>query len=159
MKTSGVSRLVVVDNHDHLIGIVTRYDLGAAMGEHPKTPITTYIKRDVATIYPDDNIDQAITTMLDKRIGSLVIINRQNQPIGVLSVRDCLEALGKGKPQPKNKLPQKEPEDVQVKINKVRSGWEVFVRAKNIVAHATHKFRQQAIRDSLKKLKARLGKD
>jgi CBS domain-containing protein len=154
MKQSRVSRLVVVDNHDHLTGIITRYDLGASNDQPPATSIKTYIKRDVATIRPQDDINKAITTMLDKRIGSLVIVNGQYQPIGLLSVRDCLEAIARPKPKA-NGL---EKEDVRVTVNKVRSGWEVFVRAKDIVAHATHKFRGQALRESLKKLKSRLRK-
>ncbi len=152
MKQSGVSRLVITNNQNHLAGIVTRYDLGASIDQPPQAIIDTYIKRDVATISPDDKIDVAITTMLDKRIGSLVIVNSQNQPVGVLSIRDCLEAIANPKPAKNNMAPE-------VRLKKVRSGWEALARVKNVVAHATNRFKKQALRDSLKKLKSRLRKN
>lgn len=151
MKSSGVSRLIVVTGSDRLSGILTRYDLSKALGLPPSTPAKAYIKHDVATFKPTDNIDSAIKLMLDKKIGSLVMIGQNYQPIGLLSVRDCLAALAKP--------PQFINEDkVRIKIAKVRSGYEVFVHTTKAAAHAIGRFKKQTLRKSLKRLTRQLKK-
>src|SRR3989339_2131895 len=57
MKSSGVSRLIVVTGNDRLSGILTRYDLSKSLGLPPSAPVKTYIKHGVATFKPTDNID------------------------------------------------------------------------------------------------------
>lgn len=145
MKSSGVSRLIVVTGNDRLSGILTRYDLSKTLGLPPSTPVKNYIKHDVATFKPTDNIDSATKLMLDKRIGSLVMINQSYQPIGLLSVRDCLEALAKPATIPLDSL--------RVKMTKVRSGFEALVRRGQTVAHATGKYKKQTLKKSLERLK------
>ena len=95
MKSSGVSRLIVVTGNDRLSGILTRYDLSKSLGLPPSAPVKTYIKHGVATFRQTDNPVTVLNQMLDKRIGSMIMINQNYQPIGLLSVRDCLAALAK----------------------------------------------------------------
>lgn len=93
MKSSGVSRLIVTSGNDRLIGILTRYDLSQSLNLPPAAPVKAYIKHDVATFRQTDNPVNVISQMVDRRIGSMVMVNQNNQPIGLLSVRDCLEKL------------------------------------------------------------------
>ncbi|MDP4030787.1 MAG: CBS domain-containing protein [Candidatus Beckwithbacteria bacterium] len=125
MKLSGVSRLVVISDSGRLTGILTRYDLGEALGrpqtspnnlgrvgektKAAKAPVKRFIKRDVMAIKADEPVDAAITMMLDRKVGSLVIVNNHWQPVGIISVRDCLAAIAKPsthQPSVTWKLPQ-----------------------------------------------------
>lgn len=96
MKKSGVSRLVVVNPNGRLIGILTRYDLNRAL-KNPlmSRPVKPFIQRNVVTAGRHTPANQLITLMLDKRIGSVVLTDNQYRPVGLVSVRDCLEALAK----------------------------------------------------------------
>ena len=44
----------------------------------------------VITITPDKQIRQAIAILADKNIGALVVVNEDQQPVGILSERDII---------------------------------------------------------------------
>ncbi|NHZ72108.1 MAG: CBS domain-containing protein [Aquificales bacterium] len=44
----------------------------------------------VITITPDKQIRQAITVLAEKNIGALVVVNEDQQPVGILSERDII---------------------------------------------------------------------
>lgn len=148
MKTSGVSRLIVTSGNDRLAGILTRYDLSKSLNLPPSAPVKAYIKHDVATFRQTDNPVNIINQMVDRRIGSLVMVNQNNQPIGLLSVRDCLAALAQPAITQSNSL--------QVKITQVRSGFEAIVRSGQTAAHAVGRFKKQTLRKSLERLSRQL---
>lgn len=106
MKNRGVSRLVVVNNTGRLAGIVTRYDLNAVLGQPSggknrplNQPVKNFVKKNVVTADRRTPANQLIGLMLDKRIGSVVLVNNQFQPVGLVSVRDCLREISRP-PQP-----------------------------------------------------------
>ena len=149
MKSSGVSRLIVTIGNDRLAGILTRYDLRKSLNLPPAAPIKAYIKHDVATFRPTDNPVNVINQMVDRRIGSMVMINQNYQPIGLLSVRDCLEALAHSIPAPLK-------QELSVKLTKVRSGFEALVRRGQTAAHAVGKFKKQTLRKAFDRLNRQL---
>ena len=149
MKTSGVASLIVVNPTGRLTGILTRYDLSQTMDLSPATPVKAYIKHAVATFRPADNPVTVVNQMLDRRIGSLVMINQNYQPVGLLSIRDCLAALAHPTAAPFKQA-------LTVRITKVKSGFETLIRSGQTAAHAVGKYKKQALRKSLERLSRRL---
>ncbi len=109
MQQSGVSRLLVTDAEGDLLGILTRYDLRIPYA-HPaesvssfsrvgqKTantddPINTYMKKNVVTAPHMSTPQNLIQLMLDKNVGSVVLVNDLNRPVGFVSTKDVLQVL------------------------------------------------------------------
>lgn len=151
MKKSGFSRLVVVNQSGRLSGILTRSDLNQTLSLPPQTPVKAYIKRSVTTFRLQDDPIAVVHQMLERNIGSAVMVNQNFQPIGILSVRDCLAALAR----PTAAAPVS---PLQVRLKQVRSGFEAFARQGQTAAHAFGRFKKQTLRKSLDRLKRRLGK-
>jgi CBS domain-containing protein len=111
LRSKGVSRLPVVDARGKLVGILTRYDLRSAFaaprtsqrflsrqGEKRKQldkPIRGFFKREVVTATEKTSITQMINLMLEKRIGSIIVLNSKWQPINIITYRDILEAVSR----------------------------------------------------------------
>lgn len=152
IKKSGHARLIVVSPSGRLAGILTRSDLSRVINPLPGTPAKPYIKRSVFTFRPQDNPDAVVAQILNKKIGSAVMVNNNFQPVGILSIRDCLETIAR--PKTNQLLPQ-----LQVRLLQVRSGWEAFARRGQIAAHAVGKFKKQTLRDALSKLQSRIRKN
>lgn len=144
MKEANVSRLVVTGDSGRLAGILTRYDLGEALVQPKRSPhrqdrggekirasrqpIRTLIKRDVVTVDVKASVHQMVELILDKRIGSLVMINRDRKPVGIVTIRDLLASVatvsdGKPVPSVSVKLPPDFP-DTKKFMHLVRRFWK-----------------------------------
>jgi CBS domain-containing protein len=115
MKDKQVARLPVVGRQGKLVGIVTRFDLRAALSE-PKEkvswlsragdkkkyldhPLEGYYKKIVVVARPDSPVNQFIEKMLEKQVGSIVILDSNRKPVGIVSNYDILKAISKLKPK------------------------------------------------------------
>ena len=88
--------LPIVDEQDHLVGIITRGDVLRALGQNPDgdtTVLEAGSSRLVVT-YPDVLVDDALTTMLRNNIGRLPVVSRENssQLVGYLGRATILAA-------------------------------------------------------------------
>jgi len=108
-KKSKVSKLVVVDGREKLRGILAYYDLVAYLSAPKKKEgqgdrggkklsalrykVRNFMKRRVLTVYGDDRLATVIQMILDQKIGSIVLVNRENRPLGIITTRDILELL------------------------------------------------------------------
>lgn len=109
LSNKGVSRLPVINDTHRLVGILTRFDLRTAFAE-PKSsqrflsrsgekrklinkPIRGFYKKTVVTATDKTSLSQMLQMMLDKEIGSIVMVNSKWQPIDILSYRDLLKAI------------------------------------------------------------------
>jgi len=64
----------------------------------PKLPtVTDYMVVNVRTISPDMDIRRAVRILLGMRISGCPVVDEKNMPIGVLTEKDCLRLLAKGK--------------------------------------------------------------
>lgn len=107
-KEDGVSKLVVVDSHGHLQGVLAYYDLiplvvfpkhGTTFGDRVgdrievnlNAKIKNYMKSFVLTLTPSDTLNKAAELILDKQIGSVVIVDFDNKPVNIITTRDILE--------------------------------------------------------------------
>ena len=96
--------LPVVDENNHLIGMVTDRDLRSAM---PSNLLFEYISqeekekifrikvkdvmtKDLVAISPLDTLQDALLLLQRKKIGAFPVVDEQNKLVGIISVRDIL---------------------------------------------------------------------
>src|SRR3990167_2554884 len=116
-KTRKVSKLVVINRDLKLKGILTHYDLinylvaprkkgqwGDRKGDRLSFQFQTvrnFAKSFVLTLYPENTLKDALNLILEKEIGSVVVIDRDKHPIGIITTRDFLGLLVKGEREKK----------------------------------------------------------
>ena len=104
MSTLSISSLAVADENGHSCGVVTRTDLlregrrqagsrrEAALLTFPKTPVKEFMTADVATVGPDESIEQACQIMLENNYHR-IYIEAGKKFVGVLSTRDVMHTI------------------------------------------------------------------
>jgi len=114
MRDEQVSRLPVVDEMQKLIGIISRFDI-AILLEKPKQkprflsmsaekesalqkPLSSLFKRTVVTASEDVPNHSILRLMIEQNVGSVIIIDKNRKPVGIVSSHDILKALGTLKP-------------------------------------------------------------
>ena len=108
-KQYKVSKLVVVNKAGKLRGLLSYYDLisflavpkerlgeGARKGN--KIPIlnykvSNYMKTIVYTLHQDSSLFDSAKLILDRKVGSVVIVNKENYPVGIVTTRDILQLV------------------------------------------------------------------
>jgi CBS domain-containing protein len=108
-KLHKTSKLIVVNNNNKLKGVLSYYDLihfmispkhklGAGDKEGKKDgfarqKVTTYAKTYVLTLSPKEKIRRALDLVLEKRIGSIIIIDADRHPVGIITTRDFFNLI------------------------------------------------------------------
>lgn len=105
-KDHKISKLVVVGRDLRLRGILAYFDLisylakprqkqqlGARAGD--KTPflkrrVKNFMKRNVLTLARKDSLSSAVSLILDKGIGSVVVVDKKRRPLGIITTKDIL---------------------------------------------------------------------
>lgn len=113
-KNKRLSKLVVVDKSMKLKGVVTYYDLisnlmvpkrkghrgdrkaGGKVSFHFQQ-VKNFAKSYVLTLELKDTLNDALNLILDKKIGSVIVVNERKIPIGVITTKDFLGFLIRGK--------------------------------------------------------------
>ena len=73
------------------VGFVTDRDIVVACvasGHSPDDPISLAMSRDVISVYENQEITEAIKLMEQKQISRLLVLDRGENPVGMLSLRD-----------------------------------------------------------------------
>lgn len=105
-KLTKHSKLIVVNKDEKLRGILSYYDLISYLVAPRKTEkrgeregnkinfyhhkVKNFAKSYVLTLSQEDSLDKVIGLILDKRIGSVVIIDSKRYPVGIITTRDLL---------------------------------------------------------------------
>jgi len=108
-KETKVSKLVVISKEFKLKGIVSYYDLisylitpkdtlhrGARLGNKVNfynLKVKNFVKSFVLTLSSDNLLEDVLNLILDKKIGSVVIIDKARHPIGIVTTKDLLQML------------------------------------------------------------------
>lgn len=106
IQDSRLRRLPVVNKKGKLIGIVSERDLLYA-SPSPATTLSvwemTYVlskikveelmTKEVITTTPDTPIEDAASLMVEKKVGSLPVVDTENKPVGIISDRDIFSIL------------------------------------------------------------------
>ncbi|MBI4130038.1 CBS domain-containing protein [Candidatus Roizmanbacteria bacterium] len=120
MRDKQVSRLPVVNMHEHLVGIVSRYDIQRAIAEPKEKPrflsrvgekekfleqsLDGYFRKVVVTATPDETIASILDKIITNTIGSIVVIDKNRKAVGIVSNHDILRALNALRPKHEPKL-------------------------------------------------------
>lgn len=111
-KTYKLSKLIVVNKDMKLRGILAHYDLiqflvaprkkgqwGDRKGDrlsYQYNIVKSFAKTLVLTLSPDHYLKDALKLILDKEIGSVIVVDEEKHPIGIITTRDFLGLLVKG---------------------------------------------------------------
>ncbi|MGC9210083.1 MAG: CBS domain-containing protein [Acidilobus sp.] len=92
MIDNNVGSVVIVDEQDNLIGIVTKSDIVreiVARGLPRNIPVSEIMVRNPFYVMEDSTVHEAAEIMGTHGIGHLPVLSRQNfKPIGMISKRD-----------------------------------------------------------------------
>lgn len=107
-KDTKLSKLVVVNEYGKLKGVLTYYDLITFLISPKKKERNTFVpdkatlltkkvrnfqKSFVLSLNPDDYARDALHLILEKNIGSIVIVDSENRPVDILTTKDMLKLL------------------------------------------------------------------
>ncbi|MFN4212879.1 MAG: CBS domain-containing protein, partial [Microgenomates group bacterium] len=106
-KSTKFSKLVVVDSDFKLKGIFSYFDLiyylmlpkdspskGAREGKKVNffhQPVKNFMKTYVLTLTKENYLSEALHLILEKKIGSVVILGEKRKPAGIITTRDLLK--------------------------------------------------------------------
>ncbi|MGH9790496.1 MAG: CBS domain-containing protein [Candidatus Acidiferrales bacterium] len=99
MKENDIGSLPVMQN-GKLIGMVTDRDLvirGTATGRDPgQTPVQEVMSADAICCSDEQDVKEAARLMQDRQLRRLPVLNRENKPIGILSLGDLARQTDAG---------------------------------------------------------------
>lgn len=91
MKEADVGPVIVLNDDGAILGIVTDRDIAiraVAEGKQPdSTPVGDICSAELATLGPDDAVDDAIRLMREKAIRRIPVVEG-NRPVGIVSLGD-----------------------------------------------------------------------
>ncbi len=106
----GFRRLPVVENNI-VKGIVTAMDIIKFFGTHKafeytttgsieeilRVPVREVMVKDVVTVSPDSDVGEAAKLMNERNVGSVLVVTKEYELLGILSERDILYAIASSK--------------------------------------------------------------
>lgn len=108
LKKRKISRLPVVDDRGKIIGLITRFDIREALSD-PKSsqgfsklgrkdkslnvPIEGFMEKRVFERSIDDSFKETVLAMVEKSLGSVVLVDKNRRPVGIVTLRDVIKAL------------------------------------------------------------------
>ncbi|MBA2406066.1 MAG: CBS domain-containing protein [Bdellovibrionales bacterium] len=90
MKKQDIGGLPVYKN-ERPVGFVTDRDIVVACvasGHSPDDPISLAMSRDLVCVHADQEIGEALKVMEQKQISRLLVLDKGDNPVGMLSLRD-----------------------------------------------------------------------
>ena len=96
MYENNVGSIIVVDKNGKIEGILTERDLvfAVANGKVGKNyPVWMLMTENPITVNPGTPIIDALKTMRRANIRHLPVVDREGKPLGMLSMRDIVEAI------------------------------------------------------------------
>lgn len=97
MQVADIRHLPVVDDHHHVVGIVSNRDLARILA-NPKGKqkrIAEIMTRDVLTVRSEMPAYRAAEIMIDRKIGSLPVVGDDGVMIGIVTETDFLAVAHK----------------------------------------------------------------
>jgi CBS domain-containing protein len=90
-----VGLLVVCDAVGRAVGVLSKSDLVRHLaGAGPVgAPLAAAMSRDIVHCAPDDDLHAAWEDMSARRLQNMPVLDADSKPIGVLDIRDALQAL------------------------------------------------------------------
>jgi CBS domain-containing protein len=102
MQLLDVRHLPVVDDHSHVIGMLSNRDVFRALGRRKQVRVAEVMSRQVITVPSAARAHRATAVMLQYKIGALPVVGDEQQLIGIITETDLLRvahhALGGSEP-------------------------------------------------------------
>jgi CBS domain-containing protein len=103
LVSHGFTAAPVVDDHERVVGIATEADLvrerivpeGWTVGDRPEPTVADVMTPDPVVARSDDDLADIVTTMLDRGIRSVPVVD-DGRLVGVVSRRDVLRLVAHG---------------------------------------------------------------
>jgi CBS domain-containing protein len=95
MYENSIGSIVIVDDVGRPIGIFTERDLLrlVAQGASLESPVDTVMSRDLVVVKGVEGVVRAAMLMSEHRIRHLPVVDDEGKLVGVISVRDVVDAL------------------------------------------------------------------
>ena len=95
MKLADIRHIPIVDDHNHLVGIVSQRDLLRTMARSSKRPveIKNVMTRKVWTVPPDAPATEAAEILLAHKVGSVPVVRDDGQLVGIITETDFLDLV------------------------------------------------------------------
>ncbi|MBK7857900.1 MAG: CBS domain-containing protein [Archangiaceae bacterium] len=90
MAAAGIRHLPVSDGHNHVVGMLSTHDV-AAVGARSKKRVGEVMSREVKTVRPEEPAASAIATMIENKIGSLPVVDADQNLVGIVTETDFLQ--------------------------------------------------------------------
>ncbi|HRN71374.1 MAG TPA: CBS domain-containing protein, partial [Candidatus Woesebacteria bacterium] len=143
-KEHKISKLIVIDKNMKLQGILSYYDLtpyliASGRGKNQEKllnihernhflqmKVKGYAKKTVLTVNPDTTVADAISEMITRGMGSVIITDGESNPVGIVTTKDIFNLL---KPNTIKKAFQLITKDISSQNEKVISDFSDYVSA------------------------------
>ena len=97
LSSAQVNLVVVCDSSDALAGVITRTDvvrqISHCAGSSCATAVESVMTRDVTCCRPGDLLTDVWSTMRERGLKHVPVIDKSFRPLGVLYARDALQVL------------------------------------------------------------------
>jgi CBS domain-containing protein len=90
-----IGLLVVCDGEGRAMGVLSKSDLvrHLADDEPADTPLSRAMSRDIVYCAANDDLQAAWHVMSEHRLQNMPVLGADSKPVGVLDIRDALQAL------------------------------------------------------------------
>jgi predicted transcriptional regulator len=101
MYANNIGSVIIVshDGNRGPLGIITERDVVRILGKLDpnllQTPLSTLMSKPIITIKESASINEATKIMNNKKIRRLVVVDKNNKMIGILTQRDIFKAIDK----------------------------------------------------------------
>jgi CBS domain-containing protein len=95
LKDNNLGAVVVSDDGRRIRGIVTERDVVRKLVDGPDfldAPVSTIMTSDVLTCKPDDSVQSLMTTMTNRRIRHLPVVDEDGELAGIVSIGDVVKS-------------------------------------------------------------------
>lgn len=95
MEYHAIRHLPVLDDHEHLVGIVANQDIQVAANRYLQCAVEVdeIMHRDVITATPDMPLDEAALLMAKHHIGALPVVNGRDTVVGIITKSDVFRVI------------------------------------------------------------------
>ena len=95
LKDNNLGAVVVSDDGRRISGIVTERDVVRKLVDGPDfldAPVSSIMSSDVLTCKPDDSVQSLMTTMTNRRIRHLPVVDEDGELAGIVSIGDVVKS-------------------------------------------------------------------
>lgn len=108
IKKEKVAKIPIVNENNHIVGIISQYDIRDTIGDQNSSGrldkhgekntngqdlVKDYMKKMVVTVKRIPDFYKAVNTMENKKVGSLLIVDKDNRPNAIVSKKDLLQTV------------------------------------------------------------------